>query len=253
MAAVSKPGRSSSAVISSAVNRRRAPGRPGRSRLVEQRPGRPKWPAIARATTAACRWLTSRLSVPPGRSTRPARQRGRRVVDDLEDAVAEHHVGAAGRDQVEQAGQVALPAGDPVGDPALLRAPGQDRQGVGARVDDGDLVAELGDPDREPAGAAADVDHRGGPVGVPAVEDVAQGVPDHGRAGGAAPLEAAPASGWPGGVAVGRHAAHPSARPVSSGALATGAPRRGVPELAGASARSPAALLVSSPAGLTSA
>ena len=39
-------------------------------------------------------------------------QRGGGVVDDLEHAVAEHQVGAVGADHVEQAGQVALLAGD---------------------------------------------------------------------------------------------------------------------------------------------
>ncbi len=103
--------------------------------------------------------------------------------------MAEHHVDPALGHQVGQRAQVALVAGDQVGDAALLGPAGQDREGVGAGVDDGDLVAELGDPDGETPGAATDVDdprqprrrrrRRRGP---------AQGVPDHGGAGGAAAL-----------------------------------------------------------------
>ena len=97
-------------------------------------------------------------------------QRGGRVVDDLQDAVAEHHVGpllltrlftGVGQQVGQQVGQVleaALATGDPVGDTALVGSTGQDREGVRAGVDDHHPVAELGDPDREPAGAAADVD-----------------------------------------------------------------------------------------------
>ena len=48
--------------------------------------------------------------------------------------------------------------------PLLAGPPVEGGQGVGAGVDDRDPVAELGDPDREPAGAAADV------------EDVARGL-----------------------------------------------------------------------------
>ena len=44
---------------------------------------------------------------------------------------------------------------------ALLGAAAQDGQGVRAGVDDHHPVTELGDPDREPAGAASDVDHGG--------------------------------------------------------------------------------------------
>jgi hypothetical protein len=39
-------------------------------------------------------------------------ERGGGVVDDLEDAVAEHHVGAVGAGELEQAAQVALSPGD---------------------------------------------------------------------------------------------------------------------------------------------
>ena len=71
-------------------------------------------------------------------------QRGGGVVDDLEDAVAQHHVGAVGADHVEQAGQVALLAGDR---DAVLAGPAvEGGQGVGAGVDHGDPVAEPGRP-----------------------------------------------------------------------------------------------------------
>ena len=109
-------------------------------------------------------------------------ERGGRVVDDLEHPVAQHHVGGVRTGDVEQGGQVALLAGDPVGDAALVGPTVQGRQGVRAGVDDPDPVAELGDPDGEPAGAAADVEH----VARGAVQDRAQGLPHDGRAGGAA-------------------------------------------------------------------
>ena len=96
--------------------------------------------------------------MPPGRSTSADRgQRGGRVVDDLEHAVAEHHVGAAGgRPASSRRAEVALLTGDL--DAVLAGPAGQRGQGVGAGVDHGDPVAEPGHPDREAAGAAADVD-----------------------------------------------------------------------------------------------
>ena len=78
-------------------------------------------------------------------------QRGDGVVDDFEDAVAEHQVDAAGTDHVQQAGQVALPSGDR--DVALAGTPVEGRQGIGAGVDHGDPVAEPGDRDGQAAGA----------------------------------------------------------------------------------------------------
>ncbi len=86
------------------------------------------------------------------------RQRGGGLVDDLEHAVAQDQVDAAGLDQAGEVPEVALLAGDPVGDAALAGPAVEGRQGVGARVDDPDVVAELGQRDGEPAGAAADVD-----------------------------------------------------------------------------------------------
>ena len=56
--------------------------------------------------------------------------------------MAEHHVGAVGADHVEQVGQVALEAGDRRR--RLAGAAVEGGQGVGAGVDHGDPVAELG-------------------------------------------------------------------------------------------------------------
>jgi hypothetical protein len=115
----------------------------------------------------------------------------RGVVDDLEDAVAQHHVCAGGAGDLEQVGHVPLLAGD--GHPLLPRAAVEGGQGVGAGVDDRDPVAELGDPDREPAGAAADVEH----VERVPVQDRRQGLPHDGGPGGApAARWAAPAAHW---------------------------------------------------------
>ena len=102
-------------------------------------------------------------------------QRGGRVVDDLEHAVAQHHVGTVAAGDVEQGGQVALLAADPVGHAALAGPAVQGGQGVRAGVDDGDPVAELGDPDGEAAGAAADVEDVA--AAAEAVQDRAQGLP----------------------------------------------------------------------------
>ena len=76
------------------------------------------------------------------------RQRGGGVVDDLEHAVAQHQVGAVGADHVEQAGQVALTAGDR--DVVLAGPAVESGQGVGAGVDHGDPVAELADRTASP-------------------------------------------------------------------------------------------------------
>jgi hypothetical protein len=70
--------------------------------------------------------------------------------------VAQHHVGAVGTDDVEEAGQVALSSGDR--DVVLASTAVESRQGVGAGVDHGDPVTEHADPDREATGAAADVE-----------------------------------------------------------------------------------------------
>ena len=72
--------------------------------------------------------------------------------------MAQHHVGAGGAGDVEQVGQVALLRRRPVGDAGLAGPAVEGGQGVGAGVDDGDPVAELGQRDREAAGAATDVE-----------------------------------------------------------------------------------------------
>ena len=107
--------------------------------------------------TAACRWATRRREPAAGAEHLADRgQGGGGVVDHLEHAVAEHHVGAGGTGQLEQGAEVALLAGDL--DAVLAGPAGQGGQGVGAGVDHGDPVAEPGHPDREAAGAAADVE-----------------------------------------------------------------------------------------------
>ena len=108
-------------------------------------------------------------------------QGGGRVVDHLEHAVAEHHVGAAGGDQSGRSER--SPCAPPTVDADLAGPAVQRGQGVGAGVDHGDPVAELGHPDREAAGAAADVERRRG-VGRP--RTAGQRVPHHGGAGAVA-------------------------------------------------------------------
>ena len=116
------------------------------------------------------------------------REGGGGVVDHLEHAVAQHQVGLV--DQARQVGQVALLAGDPVGDPALAGAAVERGEGVGAGVDDLDGVAELGQRHREPARATADVDDAGLLLVERAglVQQQAYAVPRHAGADGLAAL-----------------------------------------------------------------
>ena len=81
--------------------------------------------------------------------------RRRRRVDVLQDAVADDQVRGALSDQVVQAVRVALHGGQrdlPLGGPPLGA-----REGVGAGVHHGDVVAQRRERHREAAGAAADV------------------------------------------------------------------------------------------------
>ena len=86
------------------------------------------------------------------------REGGLGVVDDLEGAVAADQVDLLLAHEPGERVGVALQGGDAVGDTALGAAAGQRGQGVGAGVDDGHLVAELGERDREPAGATTEVE-----------------------------------------------------------------------------------------------
>ena len=115
-------------------------------------------------------------------------QRGGRVVDEAEHAVAQDQVDTLVGCQLAQVAQVALQAGDPVGHSLLVGPAGEGGQGVGAGVDDGDPVALGRHPDREPAGAAADVEDLLLPR---ALEQGADGVPDHRGAGGGTTFEGA--------------------------------------------------------------
>ncbi len=95
-------------------------------------------------------------------------------------------VEAAALDDIEEAEHVALDAAHAVGDPGLGGPALQGEQGVGAGVDDGDVVAELGDGHREVAAAASGVEHVefGARLAArdldAAVEGLLQDVPDHG-------------------------------------------------------------------------
>ena len=71
------------------------------------------------------------------------RQCLRGVGDDLEDAVAEHQVGACGVGNLGEGGQVALARVD--GDAGLTGPAIECRERVRAGVDDGDLVTQAGD------------------------------------------------------------------------------------------------------------
>ena len=141
---------------------------------------------------------------------------GGRVLDHLQDPVAEHQVGRV--DQAREVGEVALLAGDPVGDPALAGAAVEGSQGVRAGVDDLDGVAELGQRHGEPTGATADVDDAGlAAGGVVALQHAAYAVPHHAGADGLATVAGR-------GL---RHGSNPSGFiPDSPGCGATAAARR---------------------------
>ena len=111
-----------------------------------------------------------------------------RVVDETEHAVAQHQVDATLGSQLAEVAEVALETGDPVGDTFLVGPAGQGGEGVGAGVDDRDPVALGGDADRETAGAATDVEDG---LLVLAVEQRADGVPDHRGAGGGTAFQGA--------------------------------------------------------------
>jgi len=108
-------------------------------------------------------------------------------VHDFEDAVTDHHVGRAGRNHVEKCGGVTEDTADSVADVGLRRTTFQRGESVRAGVDHEDVMAELGDPDGQAAGASTEVDHLEGSWAiscrhhlVPRLEHPLQGVPDHG-------------------------------------------------------------------------
>ena len=84
------------------------------------------------------------------------RHRGGRRIDVLEHVVADHEVRRAVTDQPGDLARLALDGGQ--GDAELGRPPARGGEGVRARVHHRDMVPELGQPHREPAGPRADVD-----------------------------------------------------------------------------------------------
>ena len=155
------------------------------------------------------------------------------VVDEAEHAVAQDEVDSRTclrtgswtvfwvnnpGNQLTQVVEVALQTGDAVGHVLLVGPTGERGEGVGAGVDDGDLVAEAGESDREPAGAATDVEDGlllPGLAG--AVEQRAKGIPDDRGAGCGPAFERAIHAPNPRGVI-------PHSR--GCGATACGPPRR---------------------------
>ena len=120
-----------------------------------------KWPAMARATTAACRWATSRLSTPPGRSTSAivaSAAAGSSTTSSTPwQSTTSALAGPATSSRVDRSPCWPVTR-SATRHAALAGPPVEGGEGVGAGVDDPDPVTELGDPDREAAGAAADVE-----------------------------------------------------------------------------------------------
>ena len=93
-----------------------------------------------------------------GECGRDGGQRRLRVVDDLEDPVTADEVEPGVGTHVGQDVGVALSGRDAVGDARLSGPSFEGGEGVGAGVDDGDLMPELGKRYGEPAGATAEVE-----------------------------------------------------------------------------------------------
>jgi hypothetical protein len=85
-------------------------------------------------------------------------QGGRRVIDELQGAMAADKVGVGFGVDLEQVGRVSLHRDDPLGDPGVARPTVQRSQGVEAGVDDGDVMTKLGEGDGHATGATAEVD-----------------------------------------------------------------------------------------------
>ncbi len=85
-------------------------------------------------------------------------QRLARIVDDLEDAVAEHHVGGIGSEQLHQVRCVALNGIDPTTQTSLGGSPLQRCERVGTGIDHSHPVSLRGEGYGEPASAPARVD-----------------------------------------------------------------------------------------------
>ena len=114
-------------------------------------------PAVNTDTAAPASAATVRAATAPDR-----------VVDDLEQAVAQHEVRRAGRYDVEERVHVALHRADTVVHPRVARPTLQRRQGVRAGVDDRYRAAERRERHRPRTAAPADVEHarrRPGPGG----------------------------------------------------------------------------------------
>ena len=105
----------------------------------------------------------------------------RRIVDLLEDAVAQHEIGALGRDERRELVAVALHAADKIGDAGIDGTTAKARQRVRAGVDDRDPMSGLRERHGEAAGAAADVDHAEW-LARSSIEFGSQRCPDHGGA-----------------------------------------------------------------------
>ena len=96
----------------------------------------------------------------PARSD-DGRQRGHhrgRIVDGLQQVVAQHQVRLAGRNDGAELVRVGLDSGDQVVDPGVLGAAVQDGQRVHRGIDDGHPTAKAGQRNRPGAASAAHVD-----------------------------------------------------------------------------------------------
>jgi len=109
----------------------------------------------------------------------------RRIVDLLEDAVAQYEIGTLGCDECRELVAVALHAIDKIGDASIDGTTAKAGQRIGAGVDDRDPMSGPRERHGEAAGAATDVDHAEW-LARPSIEFGSQRCPDHrgARSGG---------------------------------------------------------------------
>ena len=127
--------------------------RPGRGRTGRPGPGRARRAGAARRRARGCPRGRGRRRRWPGRCPGRRRPRGCRA-----GRRGRRPAAAVGAELADGVG-VALHRVDPLGGAGLGRPAAQRGQGVGAGVDDGDVVAGRGERDGGAAGAATEVEH----------------------------------------------------------------------------------------------
>lgn len=115
------------------------------------------------------------------KAARDRRQHRRWIVHVFQDAVAKHNIGAVRSEQLDKIAAIGLCIADEIRNAGVGNPPRERRERICARVDDGHVMTELRDRDREPASAAANIDDvEGASTGgrSPRFEDCTKRLPD---------------------------------------------------------------------------